>query len=272
MMATVPDEDGPEWLPKIRTPQINCKVICIIYEMDTSKRAVVAHDAQSATLAYVHDEHGTKRLEFSMHEPFFTPLDKVTVKLGDAARVGNPKRWSTTNSDFVAAADAQAAIEGTAANRVVASVPDETGAAAKAKKTDAVEDILRESEGLAANSSRRVAPGAPAAEPLAGLQWDMQAIGATADGSYRYERGDKRVKVAIIDTGIDGSHPDIAPNFDSADSRNFTVDIPVDANGDSIDGPCEDEPDQSCNDPADVPRVAGSASRRTTPSRATTRC
>ena len=35
-------------------------------------------------------------------------------------------------------------------------------------------------------------------------------------------------------------------------SRNFTVDIPVDANGDEIDGPCEAEPDQSCDDPGDV--------------------
>jgi subtilisin family serine protease len=52
--------------------------------------------------------------------------------------------------------------------------------------------------------------------------------------------------VGIIDTGIDASHPDIAPNFDAALSRNFTVDIPL------VDGPCEDEPDQSCNDPADV--------------------
>ena len=60
------------------------------------------------------------------------------------------------------------------------------------------------------------------------------------------------MKVGIIDTGVDGSHPDIAPNFDAATSRNFTVDIPADANGDPIDGPCEEEPDQSCTDPADV--------------------
>ena len=33
---------------------------------------------------------------------------------------------------------------------------------------------------------------------------------------------------AIIDTGIDGTHPDIAPNFNAALSRNFTTDIPVD--------------------------------------------
>ena len=54
------------------------------------------------------------------------------------------------------------------------------------------------------------------------------------------------VLVGIIDTGIDASHPDIAANFSAALSRNFTTDIPL------VDGPCGDEPDGSCNDPANV--------------------
>jgi subtilisin family serine protease len=62
------------------------------------------------------------------------------------------------------------------------------------------------------------------------------------------QRGDKRVKVVIIDTGVDGTHPDIAPNFDRADSRNFTKDIPADVNGTVVDGPCEF---RGCVDPAD---------------------
>jgi subtilisin family serine protease len=92
----------------------------------------------------------------------------------------------------------------------------------------------------------------PDAEPLADLQWDMQQMHATPDGSYRFEQGDKRVLVGILDTGVDGHHPDIAPNFSEALSRNFTVDMPVDANGDVIDGPCAEEPDHACTDPADV--------------------
>ena len=83
-------------------------------------------------------------------------------------------------------------------------------------------------------------------EPLAGLQWDMQMIHATTDGSYKKERGSRKVRVGIIDTGVDGSHPDIAPNFNRPLSRNFTVDIPL------IDGDCAVEPDHSCNDPNDV--------------------
>ena len=79
-------------------------------------------------------------------------------------------------------------------------------------------------------------------EPLASRQWDMALIGATADGAHRVQGGDKRVRVGVIDSGIDGSHPDIAPNFDRGLSRNFTTDIP------EYDGPCE-HPD--CVDPAD---------------------
>jgi lantibiotic leader peptide-processing serine protease len=84
------------------------------------------------------------------------------------------------------------------------------------------------------------------AEPLADLQWDMRMIHATADGSYAEEQGNRRVLVGILDTGIDGNHPDIATNFNAALSRNFTVDIPL------IDGPCAEERDGSCNDPNNV--------------------
>ena len=73
----------------------------------------------------------------------------------------------------------------------------------------------------------------------------MKMIHATADGSYE-EQGAKDVLVGIIDTGVDGNHPDIAPNFSKSLSRNFTTDIPL------VDGPCADEPDHSCSDPADV--------------------
>lgn len=87
---------------------------------------------------------------------------------------------------------------------------------------------------------------APQADPLADLQWDMAMIHATADGSYRRQQGDRRVLVGILDTGVDGTHPDIAPNFSTSLSRNFTTDIPL------VDGACEDEADGSCTDPANI--------------------
>lgn len=82
--------------------------------------------------------------------------------------------------------------------------------------------------------------GKHGSDPLTSLQWDMQMIGT--DAAHKRATG-KGVTVAIIDTGVDASHPDIAPNFDHKLSRNFTVDRP------DIDGPCEVA---TCIDPADV--------------------
>jgi subtilisin family serine protease len=88
----------------------------------------------------------------------------------------------------------------------------------------------------------------PGAEPLAGRQWDMKMIGATAGGSHAAAPGDRKVLVGIIDTGVDGGHPDIAPNFDRARSRNFVTDLPEDPTGAELDGPCEFS---GCKDPVD---------------------
>jgi lantibiotic leader peptide-processing serine protease len=148
---------------------------------------------------------------------------------------------ATTNSGFAADATRAAAIEGAARNRVIGRAPDDAVANGKVQKHDPAQADL---EGATARSGA----AAPAAgEPLAGQQWDMQQIGATASGSQRYEQG-KGVRVGILDTGVDGTHPDIAPNFDRALSRNFVTDIPVDANGNVVDGPCEHP---SCVDPVD---------------------
>lgn len=153
------------------------------------------------------------------------------------------------DAGFAEAAAGQAAIEGTAGNRIIGDVPEARAANGAARKADAVEDETRVA---APGQAKSHTPTESDAEPLAGLQWDMQQIGATVDGSYAWQQGSKAVRVGIIDTGVDGNHPDIAPNFDAELSRNFTVDIPFDANGDEIDGPCEDEVDQSCTDAADV--------------------
>jgi subtilisin family serine protease len=60
--------------------------------------------------------------------------------------------------------------------------------------------------------------------------------------------GSRQVLVGVIDTGIDGKHPDIAANFDRELSRNFVTDKPKDDNGETLDGPCEAK---DCKDPVD---------------------
>jgi subtilisin family serine protease len=180
---------------------------------------------------------------------------------------------TTTNADFADAVRDSDSIEGVAHNRSIGSVPASRrqGAVREAVEARAVEragggapvasagsrsfaSTGSGPSGRPSSTPRGVASGkrAVAAEPLAELQWDMKQIHATADGSHRYQQGDPGVLVGILDTGVDASHPDIAPNFNHRLSRNFTVDLPVNADGKELDGPCEAEPDRSCNDPADV--------------------
>ncbi len=83
-------------------------------------------------------------------------------------------------------------------------------------------------------------------DPLDGQLWGLSMVRSNL--SRTVQPGDKRVKVGILDTGVDGSHPDIAPNFDRKLSRNFTHDIPTDETGAVVDGPCEF---RGCVDPAD---------------------
>ncbi|WP_246268672.1 S8 family peptidase [Nonomuraea typhae] len=154
----------------------------------------------------------------------------------------------TGRADFAAALAKDGAIEGVAGNRVIGQAPPLAKATGTARRTDAVEKEGREAGGARGTAGKP----RPDAEPLAELQWDMKQIHATADGSYRYDQGSRGVTVAILDTGVDGTHPDIAPNFNAALSRNFTTDIPADANGAPVDGPCEAEADRSCEDAANV--------------------
>ncbi|MBT2384217.1 S8 family serine peptidase [Streptomyces sp. ISL-11] len=53
-------------------------------------------------------------------------------------------------------------------------------------------------------------------EPLEGLQWDLPAI--KADQAAKINPGSRKVTVGVIDTGVDDTHPDLAPNFSASQS------------------------------------------------------
>jgi subtilisin family serine protease len=144
------------------------------------------------------------------------------------------------NPDFLHAVRTQRALAGAAIDRPIGStVGTPSGADLELAKARAA------ARGTIHNAPSPYFEIKDSAEPLANLQWGMAMMHATVDGSYALERG-KHVLVGIMDTGVDGSHPDIAPNFSRKLSRNFTTDIPL------VDGPCEDEPDRSCSDAADT--------------------
>jgi subtilisin family serine protease len=57
-------------------------------------------------------------------------------------------------------------------------------------------------------------------DQLSACQWDMRIINAAPGESYAVNRGDGAT-VGIIDTGVDFTHPDIAPNLDLGLSCSF---------------------------------------------------
>jgi subtilisin family serine protease len=61
-------------------------------------------------------------------------------------------------------------------------------------------------------------------DSLSGLQWDMVQIHAPE--AHAITGGSPSVLVGDIDTGLDDTHPDIAPNFDAANSVNCVSGAP----------------------------------------------
>jgi subtilisin family serine protease len=70
-------------------------------------------------------------------------------------------------------------------------------------------------------------PNTPATDndSLSGLQWDMRQIHTPE--AHAITGGSPSVLVGDIDTGLDYTHPDLAPNVDSANSVNCVSGVPV---------------------------------------------
>jgi lantibiotic leader peptide-processing serine protease len=147
----------------------------------------------------------------------------------------------SSEADFAEEAAGEQALAGAAPNKPIGRAEPQR------RRAVDVEDPAFDAERATGAELPQAAP----TEPFAGAQWDMRMIGATPEDAYARQQG-AGVQVGIIDTGIEGSHPDIAPNFNAELSRNFTFDIPEAPNGEEVDGPCEEEADGSCGDAPDV--------------------
>ena len=103
----------------------------------------------------------------------------------------------------------------------VSSVAGVAGATATAAFATRLNDDVQDTT----QSNDPVAPTpAPGADNLSGLQWDMVQIHAPE--AHALNGGSSSVVVGDIDTGIDSTHPDLAPNFDATDSVNCVSGAP----------------------------------------------
>nr|BFE56168.1 S8 family serine peptidase [Dactylosporangium thailandense] len=107
-----------------------------------------------------------------------------------------------------------------------------------APKKEQAGDVEREAQQAAAKRGGGNKPATAGMDPLDDKLWGLTTV--RSDKARKVNAGDKRVTVGILDTGVDASNPDIAPNFNWALSKNFAKDMP------DIDGPCEVA---SCLDP-----------------------
>jgi subtilisin family serine protease len=83
--------------------------------------------------------------------------------------------------------------------------------------------------------------GVPNGEPLGVCQWDKALINASDVGSYSLATG-AGVMVGVIDSGVDFSHPDIAPNLDVDLSCSFIFDsTPTAEPGEIANGDCSNK-------------------------------
>ncbi len=182
------------------------------------------------------------------------PTVEYSVLLADGADPGPAVRAITAAGGSVVSANAPAGLVTATATADLASVVDgvpgveavaRSRPIGQAPKALALHEVEREHHGAGAGRNPR--PGGVAMDPLDKELWGLTAVRSHL--ARTEQPGDTRVRVGVLDTGVDGRHPDIAPNFDLARSRNFARDLPTDDNGVVIDGPCET---RGCVDPADV--------------------
>jgi len=139
---------------------------------------------------------------------------------------------TSKKADFATRTRGLAGVEGVAHDRSIGYSPQ--GVVRK----DAVENEAALAKAKPRRGGATAAAESPA-DPLDSQLWGLEMVNAFE--ARAINDGDQRVTVGVLDTGVQGDHPDLAPNFDTELSRNFTTDLT------DVDGACEFD---GCVDPA----------------------
>ena len=98
------------------------------------------------------------------------------------------------------------------------------GAASTAGLAVQVEDNTLTAEAAAEIANSADATATDSAEPLWSRQWDMDKINTPE--AHAVTTGSPSVVVADLDTGLDFTHPDLAPNYDAVNSTDCSSGTP----------------------------------------------
>ncbi|MGG7574650.1 S8 family serine peptidase [Streptomyces sirii] len=115
----------------------------------------------------------------------------------------------SANPQFAATIRAVPGVQTAGASRTAPLKASGTTDVGKPQKVDLTKSQLK-AAGSAAKANGQ--------EPLEPLQWDLPAI--KADKAAQVNPGSRDVTVAVIDTGVDDTHPDLKANFSAKQSAN----------------------------------------------------
>ncbi|GAA3782077.1 S8 family serine peptidase [Streptomyces phyllanthi] len=160
--------------------------------------------AEGPNLSYVVNTRTDKRTIASVQKAIAKAGGKVVVTYGKIGVIV----VHSANPEFGATIRAVRGVQSAGATRTSPLTPAGT--------TDlGAVDYLTDAE---AAEVKAASADIPDAEPLEADQWDLRSIGA--DKAAKINPGSKKVTVAVIDTGVDDTHPDLAPNFSKSQSAN----------------------------------------------------
>jgi subtilisin family serine protease len=120
---------------------------------------------------------------------------------------------TSTSADFAATVRRKPGVSGAGATRDLAELSQGTAARRAPAQREMLADIapVAEIAGATAKTAGAVAP-----EPLEADQWGLRQI--RSEQANAISGGSRNILVGVLDSGIEASHPDLAPNLDVSKS------------------------------------------------------
>ncbi|MGH3433377.1 MAG: S8 family serine peptidase, partial [Thermocrispum sp.] len=120
----------------------------------------------------------------------------------------------STDAEFAQSVRNRPGVQQAGASRALAELLPTGTRTLSAAEADRIEAPTQRSDGKREPSAK------VDQEPLAPNQWDMRLI--DADAANQVSGGDRSIVVGVLDSGIDATHPDLAPNIDVGNSVGCT--------------------------------------------------